>query len=158
MASVQQYPGGNFHVCFRFGGQRYKWSLKTRLQRKAEAAASRIEENIRLVEEVRIELPEDVDIPVYLLSDGKLADKPKQSTRTIKLGNLFDNYLNAVPTDSLESTSIVTMRVHIRHVQRILGATRTLKSLRKADLQAYVTQRSRERGRKGTVSATTIRK
>ncbi len=157
MASVQQDPSGNFHVCFRFGGQRYKRSLKTRLQRKAEAAASRIGENNRLVDEGRIELPEDVDIPVYLLSDGKLAEKPKRS-KTIRLGTLFDDYLQSIPADSLESTSIATMRIHVRHVQRIIGASRTLRSLQKADLQAYVTTRSREPGRRGTVSAATIRK
>ena len=157
MASVQQDPSGNYHVCFRFGGRRYKRSLKTNLQRKADAAASRIEENIRLVEEGRIELPDDVDIPVYLLSDGKLAEKPKQS-KTIKLGDLFDNYLSAIPSDSLESTSLATMRIHVRHVQRILGVSRTLRSLKKIDLQAYVTQRSREPGRKGEISAATIRK
>ncbi len=95
MASIQQDPSGNYHVCFRFRDSRFKRSLKTNIKRKAEAAASRVEENLRLVDEGRIELPDGVDIPVFLLSDGKLADKPRQS-KTIKLGSLFDEYLNAI--------------------------------------------------------------
>lgn len=157
MASVQQDPSGNFHVCFRFGGHRIERSLKTSLRRKAEAATCRVEENVRLIGDGRIQLPEDVDIPVYLLSDGKLDEKPKQS-RTVKLGNVFDEYLDAVPADSLEATSEKTMRIHVRHLQRILGASRTLRSLTQSDLQKYVTQRSREPGRTGFISAATIRK
>ncbi len=37
MASIQQDPSGNFHVCFRFRDHRFKRSLKTNIRRKAEA-------------------------------------------------------------------------------------------------------------------------
>jgi hypothetical protein len=39
MAYVQRDPSGNFHLCFRFGGHRFKRSLHTKYQRKADAAA-----------------------------------------------------------------------------------------------------------------------
>jgi len=157
MASVQQDPSGNFHVCFRFGGHRYKRSLKTNISRKAEAAASRIEENIRLVDEGRIELPDGVDVPVFLLSDGKLAERPKIA-KTITLGAIFQRYGESIPEDSLELTSLATIKIHTNHITRILGGARTLRGLRKTDLQEYVTKRSRETGRHGTISAATIRK
>jgi integrase len=157
MASIQQDPSGNFHVCFRFRDHRFKRSLKTNIRRKAEAAASRIEENLRLVDEGRIELPDGVDVPVFLLSDGKLAEKPRIS-RTITAGSLFHQYTEAIPDDSLESTSLATMKIHMKHITRILGESQMLRPLGKSDLQQYVTQRSREPGRKGTISAATIRK
>ena len=37
MASLQKDPSGNFHLAFQFGGSRFKRSLKTKSQRKAEA-------------------------------------------------------------------------------------------------------------------------
>lgn len=157
MASIQQDPSGNFHVCFRFRDSRFKRSLKTNIKRKAEAAASRVEENLRLVDEGRIELPDGVDIPVFLLSDGKLAEKPRVA-KTITTGSLFLQYTESIPEDSLESTSLATMKIHIKHITRILGDSLTLRALNKTHLQQYVTQRSREPGRQGNISAATIRK
>lgn len=157
MASTQQDPSGNYHVCFRFRDRRFKRSLKTNLKRKAEAAASRVEENLRLVDEGRIEVPDGVDIPVFLLSDGKLAEKPRVS-KTITAGSLFAQYTESIPEDSLESTSLATMKIHMKHITRILGDSLTLRALNKTHLQQYVTQRSREPGRQGNISAATIRK
>lgn len=88
MAFVQRDPSGNFHLCFRFGGRRFKRSLHTKHQRKADAAASHVEENIRLVGEGLLELPSDVDVPTFLLSDGKLAEKPKVASNVSDPNNL----------------------------------------------------------------------
>ena len=30
MASLQQFPSGNFHITFQFGGKRFKRALKTK--------------------------------------------------------------------------------------------------------------------------------
>lgn len=70
MASIQQDPSGTFHICFRFGKQRFKRSLETTDRRKADAAAVRVAENMRLVKTGRMEVPTDADVPTFLLSDG----------------------------------------------------------------------------------------
>lgn len=157
MASIHRDPSGNFHVHFRFSGQRFKRSLHTKHQRKAEAAASHVEENIRLIGEGRLVLPEDVDIPTYLLSDGKLAEKPKV-TKDCKLGELFTKYQELVPEGAVESTTLYTTKIHIEHVVRILGSNKSLRSIGTSELQHYITVRSKEAGRRGTLSAVTIRK
>jgi len=157
MAFVQRDPSGNFHLCFRFGGRRFKRSLHTKHQRKADAAASHVEENLRLVGEGRLDLPDNVDVPTFLLSDGKLAEKPKVASN-IKLGLLFDEYQARTPEGALEASSIQTFRTHMGHVARILGAGTLLRSIRTSDLQRYVTTRSKEKGRRDTVSPVTIRK
>lgn len=158
MASVQQDPSGNFHISFRFGGKRFKRSLKTKLLRKAEAAASHVEENIRLIEAGRMELPEDVDVPTYLLSDGKLAEKPRVK-KSLKLSGLLDAYKDTLPEGSLEPTTLKVIGVHMRHVCRILGGDINPRSIRTQQLQEYVTTRSTENGKHGKkVSAVTIRK
>ncbi len=46
MASIQQVPGRTFHICFRYGKQRFKRSLQTTNRRKADAAAVRVAETI----------------------------------------------------------------------------------------------------------------
>ena len=91
MASIQQDPSGNYHVSFRFGGKRFKRSLKTKIHRKAEAAARHIEENIRLIEGGRMTLPEDADIATFLMSDGRLRKKVK-TQESIRLDNLLDRF------------------------------------------------------------------
>lgn len=157
MASIHRDPSGNFHIHFRFCGQRFKRSLHTKHQRKADAAASHVEENIRLISEGRLSLPEDVDIPTYLLSDGKLAEQPKV-VKDCKLGALFAKYQELVPKGAVESTTLYTIKIHMEHIGRILGGNRSLRTIGTSELQHYITKRSKESGRRGTLSAVTIRK
>ena len=57
MASLQINPSGNFHVTFWFAGKQYRRLLHTKMRRTAEASACHIEENLRLAEGGRLELP-----------------------------------------------------------------------------------------------------
>ncbi|MDA0589625.1 MAG: site-specific integrase [Planctomycetota bacterium] len=157
MASIHRDPSGNFHLHFRFGGNRFKRSLHTKHERKAVAVASHVEENIRLVKEGRLELPDDADVPTFLLSDGKLVETPKVA-KNISLGSLFDRFRELTPDGAFEATSLRTFRGHMKHVTRILGERTLLRSVRTTDLQRYVTTRSGEQGRRGKVSPVTIRK
>jgi hypothetical protein len=75
MAWLQADPSGNFHVSFRFGGRKFKRSLRTTIESEAEGRRLRLEENIRLVESGRLALPAEGDVPTFLLSDGKLDSK-----------------------------------------------------------------------------------
>ena len=158
MAWLQTDPSGNFHISFRFGGQKYKRSLKTKDPVDANARLHRIEDTIRLVESGRIELPESVDLPVFLLSDGKFNSKPKV-TVTISLEKLFERYFDEIPADSLEENTIKGMKTHQRHLQRHLGSSMKVATLSRDDLQKYVAKRSKEEGIRGrNVSPATIKK
>lgn len=157
MASIQKDPSGNFHITFRFAGARYKRSLKTKDASKANATSARLDENIRLVETGRLEFPDDIDVPTFLLSDGKLNNK-LTATMSLALGKLYETYTASVPSDSLERTTLKTIRLHVRHIVRILGTSTKLHTLKPSDLQRYVTTRSKEPGKTGNVSAGTIRK
>lgn len=123
MASLQIDPSGNYHVKFRFAGKQYRRSLRTKMRRTAEASACHIEENIRLIEGGRLELPEDADVPTFLLSDGKLLGKPLP-TSAITVGTIFDKYQKSIPADAMEATSLKTARIHMRHFQRLMGANK----------------------------------
>ena len=134
MASVQQDPSGHFHISFRFANRRFKRSLKTKHQRKAEATASHVEEKIRLVEAGRLLLPDDADIPTFLMSDGRLSEK-LSAPKSITLGNLYKQYAETLPPDSLEPMTLEIAQIHMRHIKRILGASKLLRTVKTKDLQ-----------------------
>lgn len=157
MASLQTDPSGNYHIKFRFGGRQFRRSLRTKMRRKAEAAASHVEENIRLILEGRMNLPSGADVPTFLLSDGKLAE-PIKFSPDIQVGQLFEKYQLSIPNDTLEKTTLNTFGVHMRHIVRLIGGRQVLSGITKCELQKYVTARSNEPGRRGNISATTIRK
>jgi integrase len=59
----------------------------------------------------------------------------------------------------MESNSLYTAKIHMAHFERILGKTFSVRGLSLDDLQGYVQQRGKEKGRrKGRVSPTTMRK
>jgi len=157
MASLQIDPSGNYHIKFRFAGKQYRRSLHTKMRRTAESSACHVAENIRLIEAGRLELPDDADIPTFLLTDGKLSHR-SQPESTLNIANLFSRYEASIPVDALEQSSLKTAKIHMRHFERLLGGKKTLRSIATADLQAYVTTRSGEPGHRGTISAATIRK
>ncbi len=134
MASLQQDPSGNYHVTFRFAGSRFKRSLKTDKPKRAQAARTRLEENISLIESGRLELPDDVDLPTFLLSDGKLNGKV-QTPKSLRLGDLYTTYKESVPDDALEATTLKTIGLHTRHLVRLLGSKRQLRSIKQRELQ-----------------------
>lgn len=157
MASLQQFPSGNFHITFQFGGKRFKRSLKTKDKRQATSLRARLEETIRLIELGRIELPESVDVPTFLLSDGKSSQKT--IIREANLGDLFVRFFDSLPNGSLEPGSVAMMQIHRRHLERHFGKRLQLKLLKFSDLQGYVSKRAQDPGIRGRkLSPSTIKK
>ena len=78
MAWLEQHPTSRrFKVCFRWGGRQYKKTVKTTDPEEADAIRVRLEENIALMERGRLEAPPDADLATFLLSDGKLTQRPR---------------------------------------------------------------------------------
>ena len=158
MAWLQTDPSGNFHISFRFGGQKFKRSLKTKSKRDAEARLHRLEENCRLVESGRLELPESGDIPAFLLSDGKLHAKTNVR-KQLSLGGLFDDYHAALPVDNLENSTLKSIAIHRRHLERHFGVRFKICNICQTDIQQYICQRAKSKGIRGKpLSPTTIKK
>ena len=77
----------------------------------------------------------------------------------LTLSNLFQEYLSYLPDGTVESNSLYTAKIHIAHFERVLGKTFAVRSLSLNDLQGYVQQRGKERGRRnGKISPITMRK
>jgi len=157
MASLEQ-RGTSFRVVFRYAGQKYSRSLRTRNEKAANASLARLEDNLRRVQLGTLVPPDDVDLAAFLVSDGRISlNRRRADIRTLQ--KLFDAYRDSLPNGSVEDNTLDSMNIHIKHVTRILGDGFRIRSLQQADLQGYVEQRSKEKGLRGKkVCATTIKK
>jgi integrase len=161
MAWLEEHPtSGRFKSCFHWGGQKLKKTVKTKVRAEAEGAVARFEENLRLLERGRIELPLGADIGTFLMSDGKLTSKPRAvpPPRLLTLGELRDLYVAVHSNGALETNSLDTVRMHLGHFVRTLGESFPVETLEAAHLQGPIDQRARQRYRGRSLSAVTLRK
>jgi len=99
------------------------------------------------------------DICEFLLSDGKLDGKPRPKAKLQTLRQFKEAFLDSIPQGSLEESTLGGMDTHFTHLFRVLGKSRTLRSLTLEDLQDYVDARSQDDGLRGKkLSPATIKK
>ncbi len=149
---------GNYRVIFRFGGRRHTKSLRTSNARAASVALARLEDNLRRLELGTLELPDDVNVGAFLLSDGKQKKKQRKlGPRTV--GELLQGFLDQIPDNAVEASTIQSFDIHIRHLKRILGKSLLLGQIDLPQLQRYANKRATEKGIRGrTLSPATIKK
>ena len=148
---------GIYFACFRFGGQRFNRSLETTDRETADDLRGRIKANIRRYELGQLDVSDDVDIPSFLLTDGRRPGKLRLPD-AITLSDFFQLYFDNIPANSLEATTIDGMKIHQKHLQRHLGIAFNVRNLSKDDLQGYINTRARDKGKNGHISPMTIKK
>jgi hypothetical protein len=157
MAWLERDATGYFSLCLRIGTKRFKRSLQTKNEKHAELLTARVEENLLLVERGRLEIPQTADVVTFLLSDGRLQGAIK-IPENVTLRALFSRYFAALPEGSLEPTSIRGMKVHQKNLENHFGETFSVRMLTANDLQEFIQNRSKDRGIRGFISASTIKK
>jgi GGDEF domain-containing protein len=110
MAGLEQ-RNGNYNIIIRFGGARFVRSLKTKDSDEAEDFKTRVEQNVRRVDQGLVAIPDGADIPTFLLTDFRVADKPV-AHENVMLGPLMDAFFESIPERSLEETTVSGMQVH----------------------------------------------
>lgn len=157
MASLER-RGTKFRLVFRYAGRKFQHPLRTASEREAAACLERVEENIRLLERGRLALPPDADLPTFLLSDGRLNERPVPRAR-LTLDGFRARYLDAHSQGSLEAKTLQTVRTHFTHFVASLGAAFDVQSLSLTHLQDHVNRRARCVGiRKRSLSPVTTKK
>jgi Phage integrase family len=151
MAWNELAPSGYYFVCFRIGRRKFKQSLKTKSKKKADQLTSRLEENLADVSRGRMVIPPDADLVTFLISDGRMCT-PLSVPEELPLSKLFAAYFNLIPEGNLEASTIYTMKIHQKLLEKHFGAKFSVRSLTRADLQAYIVQRSKE------VNSVTVKK
>lgn len=151
--------GQSYRVVFQFAGQTFKRSLGTRDRREAAGQVATVERRIAMVERGELTIPEEIDLPLFLLGNDQIKLPVISSKKVMSISEAITEYLDSIPAGSLESNSLCTVRIHLRHAERLLGKTFSIRSLGFANLQRYVDVRSREKGTRGKkINAVTIRK
>ncbi|MGL4462537.1 MAG: hypothetical protein ACRC1K_10300 [Planctomycetia bacterium] len=116
----QHRTSGHYHLCFRFGGKKFRRTLDAGDGKSAEATRLRFEENLILLERGRFEFPPDADLITFLLSDGKLAAPPVVASSPL-LGDVFDRCLATCGNGSMEQCSLEMLVLHLKKIRRKLG-------------------------------------
>ena len=155
MASLE-LRSGRYRIIFRFGGKKYHHSLGTTNRQEAEALRDRLRANLHDLANGRAALPSGADLALFLLSDGRITEKA-ETRQIMTLGDLSLRY-RAAQAATLEAGSLNTIAIHLRHIERTLGADFPMPQLTLADLQRHIDRRRNEPGRRGPVTGYTIRK
>lgn len=155
VATLEKRRGG-FRLVFWYQSERFQGAIKTEDRREAERTKARVERNLQLLQEGRIEYRPGDDLFLLMISDGKVNTRPEVTER-ISLGEFFDRYRANRPPGK-EGNTAYTEDIHAAHLTRLIGAKTALQDV-PGKLQAYVNQRSAEPGRRGEpVSQVTVRK
>jgi integrase len=149
---------GLYRITFRYGGRKLHHSLKTQNRKEAESCLSRLEENLRLLERGRLEIPPGAELALFLISDGKLNEKPVIE-KPLSLDEFFRGYREKLPEGTKEPNTRYTEDIHIEHLLRLIGPGMSIRGITTETLQNYVDTRGLETGRRGNpLSHATIKK
>ena len=107
MAWCEKGISGKYFIRFRIGRERFCRTLKTASKKEADHAVSVVEENLRLLERGRLEIPKGADVVSFLLSNGKVS--APITVNSLTLTGLFEKYFDSLPEGSLEESTIYTM-------------------------------------------------
>lgn len=159
MATLKQHESGTYRVRFWFGGKQYFRSLETDQEKTANGMLATVEETLGLLKTGRLTIPADVeDIGAWIVSGGKVTAKPK-AKEVHSIEDVVADYFASIPAGAKADSSLATERTHLGHFVRILPSGTPIDSIGVAEMQTYVTKRSKEKGIRGRkVQPETIRK
>ncbi len=155
MATLEK-RGDGFRLIFYYQGQRFQHSLKTSKEREAGQLRTVLERNLDLLQQGSLHAPDKIDLPVFLLSAGRVTSLPK-AEKPLRLGEFFEQFQANRPGGK-ESATIYTEDIHIKRLLSLLGSRTALAEV-PTKLQDYVNARAKDDGARGKkVSHVTIKK
>lgn len=157
MAGLQQ-RNGSYRILFRYQGKQQAFTLGEVSPDEAETKAAQVDYLLMRLKQRLVTLPAGMSIIDYLQFDGKELPTIEPAGEKITLQALGKRYI-AGNESSLEPNTLDSIRIHFRHLERVIGPAFCLSELSLADLQQYVDSRAKDMGRHGRkLSATTIQK
>jgi integrase len=147
MASLEQRYDGRWRVVFRHAGRKGSFSLGQVGEQDARAHLAAAEELLRLLGRGMLTLPDGCPVEDFLLHRGRpparAAAGQAPAAPALTLGGLRDAYLAAMRA-KLADTNLDGIRLHFRHLARLLGEGVGLPGLTRPALQGYLAKRSEE--------------
>jgi integrase len=159
MATLELDPASKrFRVRFRYGGQEFKRSLRTKQQRIALASLGQVEEVLRMLELGMVTLPPDVDEGAFIVSGARVRKAKLPATFDMTLQQLLDLYEKELPEGAKEERTLAGERLHFKHLLRHLKGSTKLSAIKANSIQRYVELRSQDEFRGRSISPNTIKK
>ena len=154
---------GRFRLKIHFQGRYYSRSLKTSNEQKAALAKGQAERNLELVSLGLLKVPNECDVFEFFLTGQASVSKPEREPRkkppvSLSIGRLFQLYFDAFLKESIEANSFKMLQTHRNNLVRLLGEKTTVSSFGSGNVQKYVDDRAKEKGRRGRIQPVTIRK
>jgi integrase len=148
---------GTLSIRFRYGDRYYKRALGTTSNREARTVLSRVEDIIVLLKRGRIAMPPNVDPGDFIMADGKV-EAAVPVTGQMSLKQMFGNYYDLLPEGAKEKSTVYGESIHRKHLLRHLGSRKAVRAITKADLQAYIARRTKDKWRGKNIRPETIKK
>jgi integrase len=170
MAFIEQ-RGKWLRIIFKYQGKRYTHSLHSPDGRTAQAIKGGVEKTILQLQQRLLTIPAGADVKDFILTGGQTVVRPAGAPAAVEeeltpppeepltLARLTEQYTQTMAIGAIEDSSLETIRMHLRHFERTLGADCPLEELTLTKLQGHINKRAGEKGiRKKPLSPTTIKK
>ena len=160
--AIAEKRGDWYWIDFRFGGQRFRQTLKTKDESVASNVVGGVERTLMLLDQQASQIPEGADVVSFILSGGRTV-KMLEAKEAVKVGvtleQLKEKYVETLAIGAIEENSLYTVQMHLRHFIKTLGARFVMQKLTMNDLQEHVNTRAKAKGIKGRkLSPVTLRK
>ncbi len=143
MASIESRSGG-WRVIFYYRNEKRTFSIGEVSAKDAATYKASTEELLRLLKRSLVTIPDGCSIEDFMLHRGKPPEQLAATTRKeLTLDDLREAYFVS-QEKKLEQTTLEAIRLHFKHLTRILGGKTVIPLLRRPDLQRYVDKRSDE--------------
>ena len=152
---------GFWTVRFYWNGKQVQRTCATKRRGEANRTLAAVEDTIHLLKTGRLTIPEIVTPSRqgdWIVSGGQINTKPGRNGKPKgpRFGNVCDQYLKEQPQKH-EST-IYCETVHIRHLKRLLRASKLIDQIDIDSLKEYRRRRSLERHHDKLIGDATIKK
>lgn len=151
MAQLEK-RGDWYWIDFRFGGKRYRKTLKTKDPSVAENVLGGARRTLMLLGQEALHIPDGADVASFILSGGRTVrphGKNGSPATAVTLEELRDQYIKTLSIGAVEKSSLVVMTHQLRRILKVIGPQLPVERLTMNALQGYVNVRAKDKGRKG---------
>lgn len=143
MAWVQN-RAGSWRILFRYHSRQHTFWLGEVSEAEANTVAAKVDYWLMRLMQNLVALPPGCDVVTFVQHDGNPPSHvPVVARPELTLGGLQDAYFRT-HADKLEAITLDGIRLHFKHLARILGNATAITSITRTELQGYIDQRSRE--------------
>src|SRR4051812_5149161 len=143
MASIQK-KGDAYYCQFCHRGKRYTFTVGKVPEAEAEAKAAQVDYLLLRIRQGFLEIPPGVDVATFVARDGRVEPAADPTPAgPVTFGRLREQYLDTHGQGAMEDSSLETVKMHLKHIQRTLGERFPVGKLTLTDLQRHVSRRAR---------------